>query len=121
MTEKKFVRRPWTESDNKEIKEMLQAGRRSVEIAMKLGRTVYAINAHVDLVKKKEARANPGSLRLIRWTVEEDIRLRAFAASGERYAAIAKQLNRSEQAIRHRFYNLGILPRLVEIRQKGQK
>jgi hypothetical protein len=121
MTEEKSARRPWTESDNNELKEMLQAGRRSAEIAMKLGRTRYAINARVDLLNKKAARANPDSLRVKRWTAQEDELLRALRVSGERNAAIAKQLNRSEQAIRHRFYNLGIPSRLVDIRQKAKK
>jgi Myb-like DNA-binding domain len=121
MIKEKSARRPWTESDNKELKEMLQAGRRSVEIARKLGRTSYAINARVELLNKKVARANPGSLRLKRWTVEENERLRALAVAGERYAAIAKQLNRSEQAVRHRFYDLGMPSRLVDIRTKAQK
>ena len=42
------------------------------------------------------------------WRAEEEDQLRALAESGARPAAIAKQLGRTEKAIRHRFYNLGI-------------
>jgi hypothetical protein len=42
------------------------------------------------------------------WTPAEDEKLRALAASGERPTAIAEQLQRSEVAVRHRFWKLGI-------------
>jgi hypothetical protein len=42
------------------------------------------------------------------WTPEEEASLRAMADEGHRPAAIAKLLGRTEQAVRHRFYKLGI-------------
>jgi hypothetical protein len=42
------------------------------------------------------------------WTNEEEVSLRALAHEGQRPADIAKQLGRTEQAVRHRFYKLGI-------------
>src|SRR5258706_11591788 len=42
------------------------------------------------------------------WTPAEDEKLRALAASGERLTAIAEQLQRSEVAVRHRLWRLGI-------------
>ena len=42
------------------------------------------------------------------WTPAEDEKLRALAASGERPTAIAEQLQRSEVAVRHRLWKLGI-------------
>jgi len=42
------------------------------------------------------------------WTPAEDEKLRALAASGERPTAIAEQLQRSEVAVRHRLWRLGI-------------
>ena len=38
------------------------------------------------------------------WTPAEDEKLRALVALGERPATIAEQLQRSEEAVRHRFY-----------------
>jgi hypothetical protein len=42
------------------------------------------------------------------WTAEEEDQLRSLAESGERPATIAGHLRRTEQAVRHRFYKLGI-------------
>jgi hypothetical protein len=42
------------------------------------------------------------------WTVEEEEQLCALAESGDHPAIIAKQLGRTEQAVRHRFRKLGI-------------
>jgi hypothetical protein len=42
------------------------------------------------------------------WTAGEEAMLRAMADEGQRPAAIAKRLGRTEQAVRHRFYKLGI-------------
>lgn len=42
------------------------------------------------------------------WTGEEEAQLRSMAEFGERPAAIARHLRRTEQAVRHRFYKLGI-------------
>jgi len=42
------------------------------------------------------------------WTPAEDEKLRALAALGERPTAIAQQLQRSEVAVRHRSWKLGI-------------
>jgi hypothetical protein len=42
------------------------------------------------------------------WTAEEEKQLRGLAKSGARPATIAKLLERTEQAVRHRFYKLGI-------------
>ena len=42
------------------------------------------------------------------WTPAEDEKLRALAASGERPTTIAEQLQRSEVAVRHRLWKLGI-------------
>jgi hypothetical protein len=42
------------------------------------------------------------------WTAKDEDQLRALAESGERPTAIAKQLARSEHAVRHRLYMLGI-------------
>ena len=42
------------------------------------------------------------------WTPEEEAQLRAMAQEGDGPASIAKQLGRTEQATRHRFYKLGI-------------
>ena len=42
------------------------------------------------------------------WTPAENEKLRALAASGERPTAISEQLQRSEVAVRHRLWKLGI-------------
>ncbi len=42
------------------------------------------------------------------WTPEEEQRVRAGAEAGEHPAAIGKALSRTEQAVRHRMYKLGI-------------
>jgi hypothetical protein len=112
MTEEKSARHPWTEPDNNELKEMLQAGRRSAEIAVKLGRTRYAINARVDLLNKKAARVNPDSLRLKRWTAQEDELLRALRVSGFQHptCCFARGLNverTSYKSATHRLVGCG--------------
>ena len=42
------------------------------------------------------------------WTAEDDNKLREFAAAGERVIEIAQELQRSEAAVRNRFYKLGL-------------
>src|SRR5450759_5652460 len=49
------------------------------------------------------------------WTPAEDEKLRALVALGERPATIAEQLQRSEEAVRHRFYKLGIPLKTIRI------
>jgi hypothetical protein len=49
------------------------------------------------------------------WTFAEDEKLRALAASGERPTAIAEQLQRSEVAVRHRLWKLGISVKRIMI------
>jgi hypothetical protein len=44
-----------------------------------------------------------------RWTAEEDEKLRSLAMSGRTVAQIAKELKRTEAAIRGRVYKLEIL------------
>jgi hypothetical protein len=54
------------------------------------------------------------------WTAEEEAQLRVLAESGGRPAEIAMQLKRTEQAVRHRFYKLGIPLKPVEIGLKAK-
>jgi hypothetical protein len=49
------------------------------------------------------------------WTPAEDEKLRALVALGERPATIAEQLQRSEEAVRHWFYKLGIPLKTIRI------
>jgi hypothetical protein len=49
------------------------------------------------------------------WTFAEDEKPRALAASGERPTAIAEQLQRSEVAVRHRLWKLGISVKRIMI------
>jgi hypothetical protein len=49
------------------------------------------------------------------WTPAENEKLRALAASGERPTAIAEQLQRSEVAVRHRLFKLGIPAKRIMI------
>jgi hypothetical protein len=56
------------------------------------------------------------------WTPAEDEKLRALVALGERPATIAEQLQRSEEAVRHRFYKLGIPLKTIRIAEaKGEE
>jgi hypothetical protein len=54
------------------------------------------------------------------WTAEEEAQLRVLAESGARPAEIAMQLKRSEQAVRHRFYKLGIPLKPVDLGLKAK-
>ena len=51
------------------------------------------------------------------WAPEEDQRLRALALSGASVAEMAKQMKRSEEAVRSRAYRLKIL--VAKSRNKG--
>ena len=51
-------------------------------------------------------------------TAGEEDQLPSLAELGERPAAIGKRLGRTEQAVRHRFYKLGIPLRAIAIWQK---
>jgi hypothetical protein len=51
------------------------------------------------------------------WAPEEDERLRALALSGASVAEMAKQIKRSEEAVRSRAYRLKIL--VAKSRNKG--
>jgi len=52
------------------------------------------------------------------WTSEQEDQLRRLAKNGESIATVAEQLNRSEQAIRHRARRLGITVRRVAAETK---
>jgi hypothetical protein len=52
------------------------------------------------------------------WTPAEDERLRTLVALGERPATIAEQLHRSETAIRHRSYKLGIPFKMIRTAER---
>jgi predicted transcriptional regulator len=52
MTGQKPIRRPWTETENKELAQMLQARKSTAEIAAKLDRTQQAIYARVQHLNK---------------------------------------------------------------------
>jgi hypothetical protein len=51
------------------------------------------------------------------WTPEEDQRLQALALSGASVAEMAKQMKRSEEAVRSRAYRLKIV--VAKSRRKG--
>jgi len=55
------------------------------------------------------------------WTSEEDERLRASAISGKPVAEIAKQLGRTEHAVRNRIYKLQIPLKRITFRLKAKK
>ena len=63
MTGQNVTRRPWTEADNKELEQMLQARKSTAEIAAKLERTQQAIYARVQHLDKKAFRTKSSSLR----------------------------------------------------------
>ena len=57
------------------------------------------------------------------WAPEEDQRLRALALSGASVAEMAKQMKRSEEAVRSRAYRLKIVvakPRKLRLKAKGK-
>jgi hypothetical protein len=57
------------------------------------------------------------------WAPEEDRRLRALASSGASVAEMAKQLKRSEEAVRSRAYRLKIVlakSRKLRLKAKGK-
>jgi hypothetical protein len=57
------------------------------------------------------------------WTPEEDERLRALASSGVSVAEMAKQMKRSEEAVRSRAYRLKIVvakSRRLRLKAKGK-
>jgi hypothetical protein len=64
MTGQNATRRPWTEADNKELEQMLQARKSTAEIATKLERTQQAIYARAQHLDKKAFRTKSSSLRL---------------------------------------------------------
>jgi len=59
MTGQKPIRRPWTETENKELAQMLQARKSTAEIAAKLDRTQQAIYARVQHLNKTAFRKKP--------------------------------------------------------------
>jgi hypothetical protein len=77
-----------------------EAIRRLVEIGLKTKRE--SLNSMFDHRKDRPLIASPP------WMPEEEASLRAMADEGQRPAAIAKRLGRTEQAVRHRFHKLGI-------------
>jgi tRNA nucleotidyltransferase (CCA-adding enzyme) len=64
MTGRKGARRPWTETENTELRQMLQAIRPTAETAAKLERTQQAIYSRVQNFNKKAFRTKPGSFGL---------------------------------------------------------
>ena len=57
------------------------------------------------------------------WAPEEDQRLRALALSGTSVAEMAKQIKRSEEAVRSRAYRLKILvakSRMLRLKAKAK-
>jgi IS30 family transposase len=59
MTGQNATRRPWTEADNKELEQMLQARKSTAEIATKLERTQQAIYARVQHLDRRRFEQNP--------------------------------------------------------------
>jgi hypothetical protein len=54
----------------------------------------------------------------LRWTAEEDLRLRALAEDGSSAAVIAERMKRSQSAVYKRAIKLGVALKMVGLGQK---
>src|SRR5699024_2199199 len=93
--DKGFAGVRWSDADDRQLDELRDAGLTHGEIAERMGRTVYSVQART---QTRARRAGIAPHRHEAWTAAEDATLLALRKDGVPWREVAERLGRTEDA-----------------------